>query len=344
MIYPRGGGTQLAEVEWSTISWGRQVDGISTAQVKVAGITGRGPDCCGIVSSIEPWQHELGIIRTTAGGDSFRVWCGPVQTVQFDPDDSATISASDLAVWLTRRQIHDDHIYAGEDLAVIFADYVYDAMLPENSVGLIVATSLCGVTGDRVTLAASHVIAYDQIAEISRTGIDWTCIDRYMLAGGLVLGTDPIATLVDEHFITTPSSSKDGSNASTYQGIIGGGTATADQTPSVYGSAGGIDPDYGLLEVVANEDTILDAASADFAAGSKLALNYGAPSVITHGVLGPDAPLDLGPLLAGSPVTVRLQRNCVAVDGTYRLSQIDVTADERGAELVKVSFQPIGTS
>lgn len=339
MVYPRGGGRQLAEVEWSSLDWHRKLDDISTAQIKVAGISGRSSECCGIVSSIDPWIHEIGLIRTV-GSESFRVWAGPVQNVSFD-QDTATIDCSDLAIWLTRRRLRDDHNYTQVDLAVIFADYVYDAMIPENSAGLHVATSLCGVKGDRQVYAAQHLVAYDQLSELARTGIDWTVIDRYMLAGGLVLVNDPIATLVDEHFAVNPASAKDGTNASTYWGVSGGGSTELGDV--VYGAAGGIDSDYGLIERLVREDSILDSGSAAAQAASRLSLTRGSPPVISKGTLAPGAPLDLGPLVAGSPVVVKLSQNCVPVNGTYRLSQIDVSVSENAAEKVDVSFQPLGT-
>jgi hypothetical protein len=339
-IYPRGAGRQLADVEWSTLGWGRKLDDTSTANVKVAGITGRTSECCGIIDSVEPEIHELGIIRSFADDTSARVWCGPVQQVSYDPDtDTATITASDLSWWLGKRQLRLDHIYTQVDLATIFADYVLDAMRLDDSSGLQVVTTLSGILGDRQVLADQHLLAGDQIGELARTGIDWTVVDRYMLAGGLVVPQTPSFTLVDEHFAKNPASVKDGSYAATSWGVIGGQDSLGN---AVYGEAGGVDPAYGLIERVANEDTILDNSSATFAAAGRLQLTKGAPGIVTAGVLSPDAPINLLNLVAGTRCKVRLQRNCVAVDGDYRLAQIDVSANEAGAEEVKVSFQPVG--
>ena len=350
-IYPRGGGKQLAEVEWSSLDWNRRLDDTSTATINVAGISGRSSECAGIIGSVEPWQHELGIIRSgleerqpaqpLPPGEGQRVWCGPVQKVSFDPEQNkATINASDISQWLVRRRLHDDHVYDQVDLAVIFADYVYDAMLPENSAGLTVETTLSGVLGTRTALAAQHLLAMDQLGELARTGIDWTVIDRFMLAGGIVLPSTPSFTLVDEHFATNPQSLKDGSNSATYWGVVGAGSSTDGDL--IYGDVGGVDPNYGLIERVAREDAIADAGSAIFAAQGRLDLTRGAPGIITAGTLSPDAPVDLLSLLAGTRCTVKLQQNVVPVDGDYRLASIDVSVDEKQAEAVKVSFQPVG--
>lgn len=334
-IFERGGGRQLAQVEWSSLSWNRILDDTSTAQVKVAGITGRGSECCGIVSSINPRLHEVGIIRS-----GVRVWCGPVTKVDFDPDtDTATINGADLSWWLTKRLIHYDHIYTQVDLAVMFADYVYDAMLPENGAGLTVATTLCGVLGDRQTLASDYQFAIDALGELARTGIDWTCIDRYMLAGGLVVPTTAAFTLVDEHFAKNPASSKDASVAAT-RWVVVGSTDAANEP--VVGDAGGIDEDGVLIERVAHEDAILDPGSADFAAAGHLALTQGVPGLASQGYLSPDAPIELLSLVAGTRATLRLRQNCVSVDGDYRLSRIDTTVSDRADEQVLVSFQPVG--
>lgn len=334
-ITGRGGAPLLAVFPWNAVTWSRVLDDTSQAMV-----TGAGGDCCGLLADVRPWRHEIAIYR-----DGDLVWVGPV----FNPSSSPSagpppsvgvaVSARDLSAWWDHRLIHTDQVYAGVDLATIFAAVANDAMAPDNSPGFTVASSPCGVTGSRAVLASQFVLAAQELRSISGIGVDWTVVARNALVGGTVVPAAPIATLIDEHFMLPPTPNLDGSAQANREVLIGNGVSVYGDATNAAAAAAD-----GLLESVTTDTSILDSTQAQAGADSRVALTA-AIIGIEGAVLTPDAPVTIDDLVPGAICQLELQDTCPPVSGPFRLKKIDVASQTAGAtETVSLSFQPVGST
>ena len=262
--------------------------------------------------------------------------------VDADGDD-VSIEARDLMRWLWKRRLRRDHDYTDTDLAAIFEAYAIDALALDNSMGLVVSSSPCGIVGSRRVLALQHMICGDQLEELAQTGVDWTVIDRTVLVGGAVtpstLTLPPLLT--DESFVNPPRVTYDGEQQATDWLIRGAGVG--DGPDAVYGEAGGVTSEYGLVDRVESNEEILDSGSAQRAAASRLALTGTEFAVVSEGVLTPNAPITISQLVPGQVVTIRLQSSCIPILRDYRLSSVGVSASGEQPEQVTIGLQPVGS-
>jgi hypothetical protein len=328
-------------VPWTTLEWGRVLDDTSEASVTVAGSFATGENRCKSLAGVYPWEHEVALYR-----DTYRVWSGPIVSVQNPGGGVVTLKAMDLSRWLDERFIHTDHDYPapGSDVAVIFRDYVEDAMLPDNTPGLSVSVQPTGVVGVRSVKASEYQVAGAAIRELARTGIDWTMLDRVMYAGGQTVPQTTVLTLLDTHLATPPTVTRDG--LSQLNRIVVAGSGIAVDGPSVIGEAS--DPASealdGLLEGYASESEIGDVPSATAAAQTRLDLVSDTPTLLSSVDLDQTAPFSQTDLIAGILVDLRLTETDLGpVIDRYRIASIKASADSSGAETVTLNFQPKGT-
>lgn len=331
-VRTRGGAELVAVMPWTSLTWERVLDDTSAASVVAD------TDCCDLLSEIRSWQHEIGIYR-----DGVLVWAGPV----FDPTAPAQafqVEARDLSAWWDHRLIHSDYNFASPtDLATIFEVFSDDAMAPDNSPGLYVTTTPCGVDGVRQVLALQHQMAGQQLRDLARIGVDWTVVGRDVLAGGLVIPTEPIGTLTDEHFVSRPTVNRDGSEKANLWVVRGsGGTDLGD---AIYGTAEDTTAATldGLLESVATDSTILDSDSATAGAQSRVEITADI-LLVENAILAPSAPVTVSELVPGSLCDLRLGDPCYPASGRFRLQKVEGTAQASdGSEAITIVFQPPGT-
>lgn len=338
-IVPRGGGPIFATVPWSKLAWARVLDDTSAASA-----TSDKSDC-NLVAGTLPWRHELSILR-----DGAQVWIGPV----LSPSSPAStdhrqfqIDARDLSAWWDHRFIHNDYNYvAPTDLAQIFQDFATDAMQPDNSPGLHVVTTPCGITGVMQVLASQHQIAGSQLRDLANTGIDWTVINRDVLAGGATVPVADLGTFRDEHFINLPLVHTDGSVQTNLWIVRGSGGGAAGDTiyaASADAAASLLD---GLLESVDTVSTIQDYVSAKAAADSRVAITK-AVTGVENAVLAATAPFAVASLIPGATCRLELHDTGTPVSGRFRLQRVDCTVDAVTTgtpnEQISLIFQPIGT-
>lgn len=351
-LQSRGGGpTRIMEVPWKTITWSRVLDDTSQATI-INPIA----DCCGLLTVMNPWQHEISINRTPAPTSNVEVWVGPVYSPQPQPPDASShesdiqIACRDLSVWFDKRKIHDDLIYdtGTADLATMFEDIVGSAMNPDNSPGISVVGSPTGITGIRTYLQDQNLLAGPELRNLSNIGVDWTTYIRQILMGGTTVFNPAaqIGPFLDQHFIVPPTVIRDGSKQYNSVTQIGSGTAP-DGGNAIFQVATDTDAQnlYGLLEQVVTDTTILDDPSA--LAGAESALALGASIVqITNAVLTPDAPFQMSQLIPGVLCEINLNESCVPVAGLFRLQRVDVMVDVSAeqTETVTLTFQPVGTN
>lgn len=339
-VFERGGATMIGSLPFDSLAWARDLDAVSEATLQITGISGAGAACCALLGSIKPWQHELAMYR-----DGTRVWAGPITTIDV-LGEVATISARDVMQWMWIRRLRHDHAFVATDLATIFQAYVTDALTLDNSMGLVVVPTPTGVTGDRSVLALQHMIAGDQLDELSRTGVDWTTIDRSVFVGGTVtpypLPPTGRLVLIDDSFQTPPRVTTDGMQMATDWVVRGAGGG--DGPDPVFGEAGGLSATFGLVDRVETNEEILDSPSAAAQAASRLALTGGGATVVSEGILSPDAGVTIDQLVPGLPVELRLVNPCLQILVDYRLASVKVTAGATQDEQVTLSFQPLGSA
>lgn len=337
-VLTRGGGAIVAQIEWTSLQWGRVLDDTSQATILMD------RECVQSVAQARPWRHELGIYR-----DGVQVWVGPIinPTSPVASDHfQYQLVARDLSAWWDRRFIHFDHDYtlAPVDLATIFSDFAADAMLPDNSPGLTVVTTPTGITGTMRVLATQHLIAGPQLRDLANTGIDWTAIGRSIIAGGKTIPVPALGKFTDDDFMMPPIPGYDGTVQANLWLIRGqGGGAAGD---SIYGTAS--DPAAalldGLLESVDTVQTIQDNLSAQAAAQSKLALTGDNVVTLQDCTFAASAPVSINDLIPGALGRITLTEGNIAVDDDYRLQRLEVSVSSSdGIEQVVATFQPKGT-
>jgi hypothetical protein len=335
VVLTRGGGGLVAILPWTDISWSRVLD--DTSQATVSGATGQDERCCAAIAAIRPWRHEIGILRNNE-----LIWVGPIVQVQ-TPPGQFQIDARDLSAWWDHRLIHQTQDFVQTDLATIFQALFDDAMDPDPSPGILLATTFSGVKGSKRVLQNQHQLAGPVLRDLTNTGIDWTAVGRTILAGGLVVPTSPIGTFVDSHFTVPPTpifSGEQQSNAPTVRGA-GGGTsgdrvfATSTNFPAVAAD--------GLLESVESVSSITDFNSAQQAADTQLALRK-AVAQVENCQLAPDAPYPLSLLVPGALCHIDLTESCIPVFGSFRLKSVSGAVGASQDDSVTLVFQPEGTT
>lgn len=347
---------------FTNLEWERILDDTSTAQVTIDGVANPRAfaRCCAALSELDGSEHELAIYR-----NGWRVWSGPLTDLSF-PAEQCVLQASDLSWWLAQRTIHQNLNTPAWDLANILVAYVQDAMSVENSAGLYATVlALAGQIGDRLVAESDHQLASDVIGELSRSGIDWTTLDRRMLVGPLqpqpppFPGATPYPTLIDSNFRIQPTILVSSSQQADCWYVNGPADGAGDLIFGEYGphfpatddhvevpaapDYAEIEAKYGRIEKVATETRILDQPGIDFNAQTRYDLLKRAVTSISDGSLLPSTPIPMDKLLAGSIVNVHLSNVCRIIAEPYRIKAVKVAAASDGSETVDVQWQPLGT-
>jgi len=358
----RGLGEIVTMLPFTELDYARILDETSTASLTIDGVSNPRAiaRCCAALSELEPEEHELCIIR-----NGWRVWSGPITDMSF-PSEQCVIQASDLSWWLSARTIHDNINSVQQDLVNILVAYVQDAMSVDNSAGLYATVlALAGELGDRLVQASDHQLASDVIGELSRTGVDWTTIDRKMLVGPLLPqpapfpGATPYPTLIDANFRIQPTILVSGSQGGNCFYVNGPPDGAGDLIFGEYGPHFPATPDhveqpaapdyaaieaqFGRIERVVTESRILDQAGIDANAQTRYELLKRPLVYISDGALLPSTPIPMEKLIPGSIVNVHLSNVCRVIGEPYRIKQVSVKASSDGSEEVDVQWQPLGT-
>jgi hypothetical protein len=193
------------------------------------------------------------------------------------------------------------------------------------------------VVGGREYLANSKYVI-DALNDLARGSLDYTTIGRrvILMPSGWSLGRTSLLTC--EHFQGDVCTTEDGYAAAT-RGVVKG-----KEDSGVLGSAGGVDPYFGLLEVLVSDDRITSSATAaDQARG--LVNGANPPPLLVQppdgSALAPDAPVTLAELIPGMTVPLSLNCTCRTASQDMRLMKLRVTVDASG-EKVAPLLTPIG--
>lgn len=333
-VRPRGGGSMITELPFSSVKCGRVLDDTSQGSVDVVGI-GRYPACCDQLRPVGAWRHEVSMFR-----DGVEAWCGPIVGLAF-PDNGVSVQARDLSAWFDHRLLHIDHDHGlvAVDLAALFEEYASDALAPDTTPGVTIARTNSGVASYRQAWAATHPLAGPKLRELAQNGVDWTTLLRRVIVSGEV-PADPIGILLAEHFAEFPTIVEDGLSMANRWHVSGQGAT--DEHDGAYGvatAAAGFS-DRGLLESTLRDDALPVDAACSSAAAVRVGQTADPVAVVQGGVLHPSAPIPFDRLVPGARVEVRIEHPCRSVLSDYRLVAVSVDAGP-ASEQVSISLEPV---
>lgn len=322
----RGGTQPLGVFEPEVMTWGRVQDDYSEARIDLPA------SCCGKLSEVRSWAHEVHIAR-----DGEEVWCGPV-VVDTACRSGNVIIARDMLWWLQRRVIHEDHVSAAQGAVSIARELIADGFAPDDpNVLAYLDTAGVGVISDREYLANSKYVL-DALKDLAKGGIDFTAIGRRIVVRPQGTSLGRTALLNQEHFQGDVCASDNGLQAATRAIFTG--------KDNVVGDAGGVDPYFGLVEVLQNDETIMHNDTAAGQARAIVVAGNPPPLLVQPpdtSALAPDAPVCMSQLVPGVTVPVVLDNLCRPVAQDMRLSKLTVRWDVSG-EQVGVLLQPVMTT
>jgi len=326
-----------SSLPYTKLTWERVLDATSTATVTVDGESGRDFEaCCAQLLDVHPWSHGIAIER-----NGERIWSGPITGMKFT-DAGIDISCEDISGWLHERRVHEDNKWTAEDLSLIFAEIVEDAMGVDNTPGLTTQVLPTKIRGDRKIKKLQFKMADGELSELASNGVDWTVLDHVLYVGGSRKWFVPALTLSDSQ-IVSPSDVTEHSDVITDMVVIGSDSDEGGAT--VYGRARqgeqSIVDTYGVHEVTVSEDRVRDGQSAAASAQDRLDVFESPPVTFSGGELAQGAPMSVNDLLPGTKVNVSLLNACRRIDGRYFLSKVSGNHDS-STDAISVELQPRG--
>lgn len=320
-------GPEIIELDFTQLDWDRRLDDVSEATVQVPS------SCCGKLGDVWPWRHELAVSR-----DGDEEWAGPIQVIANCANGGIVLKAKDMLSWLDHRVIHNDHDWTalpGIGAVAAAIELIQDGFTPDDPNVLKYLEGFgVGVVGGRSYLANSKYVM-DALRDLAKGSVDFTVIGRriVIMESGYVLGKTPLLTC--EHFAGDVCTSVDGEATVTRAVVTGVG---------VTGTAGGVDPYFGLLERLVDDQRIGRQTTADGQAAGLL-LGTNPPPVLIQSPQGfglaPDAPVCLSDLVPGVTVPVSVNCTCRTALQDMRLNTLSVSVTDEG-ETVSPMLVPLG--
>lgn len=329
----RGGGQLNLDIEWSSISITKVVNGTGSCHLNIPAVADSGSPCCEVVAKSEPWRDEVIIYR---GND--RVFEGPLKIV--GGDESPNCSAEDLFSWFKVRFIEND-LHFEADVSDIFRGICEEALAADDSPNINISTRRTGIRAVRDYNGKDLHPAEGLLTELASTGLDFTMVGRRLVAGGLDEFLENPTLLLHDDGVISATPIKDGTNFANDVAILAA-TLESGGTP-VNGRATIGRSVYGLVQKVVTQLLIRDGDSADAQASARAHAFQPVPQRLKV-VLSPEAPFEYVDLLPGKRMDVRLSESagCMEIDQIMRIVQ--VTTDVEAEERVSVDLIPLGVS
>lgn len=355
----RGGTTNVCASQNTThISFNRTLNDTSTATISVT-TNGVSEECCRCYSEIRPWKHEMAIYR-----DNQLVWIGPITHI-IHRQGGLTIdfTAKDLSAWFDKRWINlpgTDYDVEDVDIRDVFQFLISNAYNqgPWNmswnlqNTGIPISKFYPGYfPPDRWGGLYSKI--GDEIRDLTRSGIDWTIINRQMVAGNLETGDPNSRPLMftDEVWETIPDIPIVGDGMATQVGVaggMGGYYGYVDDQMWIQRPNDSYRTEYGVLQEFYQEDT-LDEEDTTIQPNAVTQNAHGRREIkkapfmsITGGTLSSQAPFDFSDLVPGTRAELRLGQSCLQLSDSYRIYSLSVSVDSESGESVNVELSPIG--
>ena len=261
--------TYAAELSWSSISWSRVLDEVSTASVTIPDVFG-GLRCnIEFGDTIVPWRFGLRIERNGS-----EVWSGPITSITRPERDGAgtdyvEIMASDIMMWMAKRTTTASQLYTDRDGGVVFKGVLDDATQFDNLFDLRCPTFATGFTMTREILALDFEYSLDILSELANSAVDYFVLGKELVvydvsdAGWFVLRDgvktriaatdDPFGRYIyglftDDAYVARPGFTIDGMSQA--NNVFVPGADSGEAGFRLYWQASNVDLNYGLLSHV----------------------------------------------------------------------------------------------
>lgn len=334
-LYMKGGKVPIAPIEDPTgLEWNRVLNDVSDATVDIA--TGQHGECCSVYGKIGTWGHEIVMFR-----DGARVWEGPITNIKWRRGGVSIIAQDNLA-WAKKR--------ATSAKLVTVSDYVEKQAWEEVSLTwgaagthdpnvVPYAQRLAANTGPPVTrdVRLFGGMYYDQWMELAKAGAMFTFVGRRFLVwhSGYVMGLTT-TLLPARHMSGDVEIEEDGMEVAERVAFV--------NDEGLFGTSPGtaVHAFYGVNDIIvasdAPDESNLTAMATTHQEGlmpAPLKVNIPQGSVLSC-----DAPFDIGELVAGVLVPVKVEEGlCKMVISTHQLSSMKVTQGNDG-EKVAITLDP----
>lgn len=357
----------------ATISWNRVLDDISEATVTVP-ISDA--DCCACMALIEPWCHEMHIIRN---GEV--VWQGPVVKVIYG-FQQVTVHAQDVMAWTKVRVPQlpfDNTATGGQEMTDVALQVLKLAFAEHNPCVLeyILQTDL----GHRPTLYNKTQVStangfpafqgyiHDWIQNLAQNGLDYTVLGRRIILSAENPNIEPLGILSDEHIMGEIEVAKDGfamgnrvfvryqddDKSATcvaqnpalsippYTACPALSEATGLNSPKVDPATGKPISCYGPIERITTDGTPFNYITAKQTADGYISFGSVAPRTVdlSNGTrLSPDTPWGINDMVPGQRIDVAFTQLCLEVFQHFRLLEVQYQLDPSGDEQISISLGP----
>lgn len=349
LVSARLGGGQLDDLSDACIDvqWDRKDSTTTVATATLAKRAGNNQrtitggvvtaDCCSKIAVLATIAQEFEVRR---GGDV--VWAGPLSVID-EGRDNVKLRALDESVWIRDWRTvptpynapKDVNGSPTRDLDGVWHDVA--ALAAGSGTGLMIpAGTFIGTNAARSILPGKRTAGSD-IDEITRTGRVWTMLGRTITFDAATL---PPLTLDEDDFLTELRVVENGEQWASRVWLNGNGDIQA--------VAGGANSLGIVKDVIVNETTIMDQASAVSAAQRRWQAGGGdqpVPTVVvpSGAELAETALVNMVDLVPGRPVTVRLASFCTNKTSLAAFTLADVAVKVTGRaggvdELVSITL------
>lgn len=311
-IIDRDGGLLTSSGNLLTVEYYRLLNDSSTAKITV-GVTGS--QCCAELGNLRSWRHLLNLYR----GQDF-MWSGYITRVDWS-FDQCVITAVDIIGLLDRRVPHQPFDFTDTDITEIARQLVEDGLAPDDPGHTTTVVAASGTVAGRKYEEAVGQTA-DHLRDLADTGLDFTAVGNNVVILPDAFA-DVVGRLSDEDLPEGVTVTEDGASLGTRQIVAG------SQAGTPVGTAGGVNPYYGLLEIYTEQSTMADQAAADDAAAAKLKSNLGVPVYIdTQNVtLAPTANIDVAKLVPGWCVDISTDSTCRTITQRLKITGLKITEE-----------------
>lgn len=337
-IYTRDGRSELLPIEGATdVEWGRRINAYSEAKVTVAARLSR--DCWSALGDVHTWAHSLVVHR-----DGRRVWEGPVVDMELGAEH-VTVAARDVSAWLTRRRIRVKRVTATPVSVLTEAASTITAAFALDDPNVVAHVTTAADPSP--PLAARDVkpnsgYYYDDLGALVEKGLLWTVVGRRIVlftADALLGRTDPL--MPERDLLVEVGVVESGEALATRATAAAEGVAGSAVPAGV--PAGGVDPYYGLHDMLTEAGDEKKQARLEALAEVALRGAYPAPQALTipQGArLDCDAPLPIDMLIPGVTVPVESHATPRRISATFTLAGVTV---KQGQETEEVTID-LGTT
>lgn len=285
-----------------------------------------------VLLQLRPWEHELHLYR-----DDGLEWLGPLVDPMTFGGESISLTALDLSGWLDRR-ISTDRQWRDTDLAIVARELIEDAMGRDTSPNIDVEAYAALTHGELDVIGDNLPRAMDALRDLAGRGLDFTVINRTLRIGGQNGFGAPDLGVWDTRAFGDLTASFRGSAYGSEWHVLG----QADSTGTMaHGEYGGVGQSTGLVQQVFQDDSILDDAGARLAAEANWRFGAARQPYVESAPLSPQAPVAFSDLIPSATVEVRATAGIMPVEGSFRITQVDVSVGDDAAETVSVTLQPV---